>query len=72
MRITTMPRRRSSVMYNAGSLSHAPGMGQDAYTPPQEAAEEGLDGAGPMETDVNEMSPEEIEQMIVKLQVRKS
>ncbi|GIL69430.1 hypothetical protein Vretimale_13537 [Volvox reticuliferus] len=72
MRITTMPRRRSSVMYNPGSLSHAPAVSQEPYTPPQEAAEEGLDGAGPMETDVNEMTPEQIEQMIVKLQVAKA
>ncbi|GIL48763.1 hypothetical protein Vafri_5211 [Volvox africanus] len=72
MRITSMPRRRSSVMYNPGSLSHAPAVSQEPYTPPQEAAEEGVEGAGPMETDVNEMTPEEIEQMIVKLQVAKA
>jgi serine/threonine protein kinase len=48
MRITAMPRRRSSIVYNPGSLVHAPGAAHDTYTPPQEAAEEGTDGAVPM------------------------
>ncbi|KAG2436193.1 hypothetical protein HXX76_006505 [Chlamydomonas incerta] len=75
MRITAMPRRRSSIVYNPGSLAHAPGAAHDTYTPPQEAAEEGTDGAVPMETDVgdmSEMTPEEIEHMITKLQVAKA
>ncbi len=71
MRITAVPRRRSSVVYNPGSLLQSGGAGGlgPAYTPPQEAAEEGMDGAAPMDTDVNEMTPEEIESMIRKLQV---
>ncbi len=64
MRIPAVPRRRSSLVYNPGSLLQG-----SAYTPPQEAAEEAADGAAPMDTDVNEMTPEEIESMIRKLQV---
>ncbi|PNH09977.1 Serine/threonine-protein kinase Aurora-3, partial [Tetrabaena socialis] len=99
MRITTMPRRRSSVVFNPGSLTTAHGAGgggagmmERAYnTPPQEAAEgeaeeeqqaeeeeeeEPILDCGPlpapMETDVNEMTPEQIERMIMKLQVAKA
>ncbi|GLC41888.1 hypothetical protein PLESTF_000096600 [Pleodorina starrii] len=77
MRITTTPRRRSSVTYNAGALGQASGhmpQQQESYTPQQEAAAAEGGGGGSMETeaetDINEMTPEQIEQMIVKLQVR--
>ncbi len=85
MRITAAPRRRSSITYNphAGAsgapvamlpLQPGPLMMQHApYTPappPQEAADE---GAVPMDTEApvnyNEMTPEQIEGMIRKLQV---
>ncbi|KAG2489680.1 hypothetical protein HYH03_011789 [Edaphochlamys debaryana] len=73
MRITAVPRRRSSVVYNPGSLAHPPGAAHEAYTPPQEAAEEGYDaGPAPMETDMADMTPEDIERMITKLQVAKA
>ncbi|KXZ54424.1 hypothetical protein GPECTOR_5g78 [Gonium pectorale] len=72
MRITAVPRRRSSVVYNPGSLSQYPHLEHSPYTPPQEAAEEGTDAAAPMETDMADMTPEQIEAMIHKLQVAKA
>lgn len=68
MRITAAPRRRSSVTYNApshASASIAPGL-PATYPDFMEETPPVAD-----ESDVNEMTPEQIESMIRKLQVAK-
>ncbi|MEW5308859.1 MAG: hypothetical protein WDW38_000786 [Sanguina aurantia] len=68
MRITAAPRRRSSVTYNApshASASIAPGL-PATYPDFMEETPSVAD-----ESDVNEMTPEQIESMIRKLQVAK-
>lgn len=68
MRITAAPRRRSSITYNApgqSSASIAPGLPATYPDFMEETA------AVTDESDVNEMTPEQIESMIRKLQVAK-